>query len=295
MLGSGGAKGLVHIGVIAHLTSLGLDIRYISGSSVGALVGGTFAAGELDTLEDWVCSLQKSDVVRLLDWSFGRGSLFKGERIIQALKEVIGDHEIGSLPVGFTAVATDISRIGGNREIWFSDGPLFDAVRASIAVPTIFAPVRLNDRLLVDGGVINPVPVGPTLNQPNDLTIAIDLGGAAEGVTRLPVTETTPAPRYQQKIKGFIDKFWPEPDKPEHSFAAYDIGLRSMEVMQASITQFRLAASPPDIIVSVPGDICGFFDFHRARDLIQYGKQIAEDAISTAAVLPSRASGENDP
>src|SRR5690606_4834385 len=136
--GSGGARGLAHIGVIRCLEDKGYDIRYISSSSMGAVVGGIYAAGKLDVFAEWVSALQKLDVLWLLDWSLGGGAFFKGERIIQALTQLIGDREIEELPIGFTAIATELST---GREVWLNKGSLFEAIHASIAVPTLFAPV----------------------------------------------------------------------------------------------------------------------------------------------------------
>jgi len=159
VLGSGGARGLAHIGIIEWLNDNGYDIQSISGSSMGALVGGIYAAGKLDNYRDWVQSLDKTDVVKFLDFSFSSTGLFKGDRIIDNLRKMVGNHLIEDLSIGFTAVATDLER---QREVWFTRGPLFDAIRASIAVPTIFTPHKYKGRYLLDGGLLNPVPIAPT-------------------------------------------------------------------------------------------------------------------------------------
>jgi len=172
VLGGGGARGLTHIGVIRYLEDQGYDIRYISGSSIGALIGGIYAAGKLDSYAQWVSALEKKDIVRLMDWSFRGGALLKGDRIISVLRDLIGEYNIEDLPIGYTAVATSIHE---GREVWLNRGPLFTAIRASTAVPIIFTPVKLGNRLLVDGGLINPIPIAPTLNDDTDLTIAVDL------------------------------------------------------------------------------------------------------------------------
>jgi NTE family protein len=161
VLGSGGARGLAHIGVIQWLTENGYDIRSISGSSMGALVGGIYATGKLEAYADWVSALERMDVVRLLDPSFGRAGLFKGERIITVLRELIGDCLIDDLAVSFTAVATDLAT---GKEIWLREGKLFDAIRASISIPLIFTPFDCGGRRLLDGGIVNPIPIAPTLN-----------------------------------------------------------------------------------------------------------------------------------
>jgi NTE family protein len=185
VLGSGGARGLAHIGVIQWLTENGYAIRSIAGSSMGALVGGIYATGKLEVYANWVSALESIDVVRLLDLSFGRTGLFKGERLMGVLRELIGDCAIEELPVSFTAVATDLE---SGKEVWLRQGKLFDAIRASIATPLILTPFEYCGRRLLDGGLVNPIPIAPTLNDTTDLTIAVDLSGRAE------VRPSPPAP-----------------------------------------------------------------------------------------------------
>ena len=295
VLGSGGSRGLAHIGVIRCLQDRGYHIHAIAGSSIGALIGGIHAAGKLDLYIDWVGEMQRSDVLRLLDLSFGGDALFKGERIIAALRELIGEHRIESLPIGFTAVATDLSHASSHREVWFNRGALFDAIRASIAVPTIFAPVRLGTRLLLDGGIVNPVPIGPTLNNLSDVTVAVDLNGRPERIA--PAASIAPvsasmagsmASLYRARLSTFLERWWPVEDPEQSAVTARltedkvgftDIMMRSMEAMQASITQFRLAATPPSVLIHIPRNLCGFFDFHRARELIDFGYERASMAM----------------
>ena len=181
MLGSGGARGYAHIGVIEELEAHGFAIRSIAGSSMGALVGGVYAAGKLQAYSDWVRPLQRFDVLRLLDWTISGGGFIKGDRIIAALKKLIGDINIEDLPIPYTAVAVDLDV---QREVWFSHGSLFDAIRASIAIPTIFRPYRYQGRLLVDGGLLNPLPVSPTLRDLTDATIAVDVNAPSEPLDR---------------------------------------------------------------------------------------------------------------
>lgn len=177
VLGSGGARGLAHIGVIQALVNNGLDIRSIAGTSIGALVGGIYAAGRLDVYTRWVTALERGDVIRLLDFAFDRKGLFKGEKIINLLRDLIGDRNIEDLPVSFTAVATDLRT---HKEVWLRRGPLFDAVRASMSIPTIFTPFDYQDMQLVDGGLVDPIPIAPTLHDHNDLTVAVGLNGTPD-------------------------------------------------------------------------------------------------------------------
>ncbi|WP_394262462.1 patatin-like phospholipase family protein [Trueperella sp.] len=176
VLGSGGARGWSHIGVIEELEARGHEIVAISGASIGSLVGGVYAAGKMPELKDWGIGLTKSDVRSLLDFTLGRPGLLKGTRVLSAIEDVTGSPNIEDLDMPFTAVAVDILT---GREVWFQRGPLFLAIRASIGIPTFFTPVRIGNRLLVDGGVLNPVPIEPTLSVGADATVAVDLRGPA--------------------------------------------------------------------------------------------------------------------
>ena len=160
VLGSGGARGLAHIGVIQWLEENGYEIRSISGCSMGALIGGIYACGKLDVYEEWVRAISKFDIIRLLDVSWGSQGLVDGERIIEVLKELVGDRRIEELPIEYTAVAADVKR---EKEVWLKRGSLFDAIRASIALPLFFKPFEINGTKLLDGGILNPVPNIPNV------------------------------------------------------------------------------------------------------------------------------------
>lgn len=283
VLGSGAARGLTHIGVIRCLTDHGYDIRYISGSSIGALVGGIYAAGELDVYVEWVKALKRRNIIRLLDISFSRKSIFKGEKIIEVLKEIIKDRTIEELPIGFTAVATDIVE---QKEVWLAEGSLFQAIRASIAVPMIFSPVECSDRLLADGGIINPVPIAPTLNNDTELTIAVALNGPpeifdSESRAHSDEEEAQSKNKYQLSIEKLIDGMMPKGDVKN---SKQDIGIinlmtQSMDTMQSSIARFKLAANFPDIMVEIPRNLCGWLDFDRAEELIEFGYARTEETL----------------
>ena len=285
VLGSGAARGLTHIGVIRCIEDRGFEIKYISGSSMGALIGGIYAAGELDTYADWVSALKRRNIIRLLDFSFSRKSIFKGQRIIEVLNEMIGDRNIEDLPIGFTAVATDVNE---QKEIWLTHGSLFDAIRASIAVPTIFSPVKLSDRVLIDGGIINPIPIAPTLNDDTELTIAVALNGMPEifndgqdgKLSNEGENEATN--KYQLRIEKFIDGLLPKSasDENKEDLGIFNLVTQSMDTMQSSISRFKLAAYRPDIVIEIPRNICSWFDFDRAQDLIEFGYKRTEETLN---------------
>ena len=205
VLGSGGARGLAHIGVIHWLEKHDYKIRSIAGTSIGALIGGIYAAGKLDEYEQWVRAVKKIDIVTLLDLSWGKSGLVKGDKIINTLVGLVGEQLIEDLPIHYTAVATDLKN---QKEIWMKSGKLFDAIRASMSIPLFFTPFKDRGVDLVDGGILNPVPVAPTIGDRTDMTIAVNLGGSAESVEQ-PRSES-PAPvshssLLHERISRFIN------------------------------------------------------------------------------------------
>lgn len=296
VLSSGGARGLVHIGAIQCLQAQGYEISCVSGSSMGALVGGIYARGELDVFAEWVRALTRNDVVRLLDigWGFG-GGLFKGERIIEVLKELIGDADIEDLPIRFTAVATDINR---KREVWIERGPLFDAIRASIAIPMVFTPVRRGRQLLIDGGVLNPLPIAPTLKDDTGLTVAVDVNGLDERPLniRLPIDENIAVqapgqegegqvePSARQAIADFIEGLWPGNQAAavaeQQDRNMFDIAMEAMDSMQVTISRLKSSVYTPDVLVQVPRNVAHFFEFERAGELIDMGYEMMERELT---------------
>lgn len=280
VLGSGGARGLAHIGVIQWLTENGYAIRSIAGSSIGALVGGIYANRKLEVYAEWVLALERMQVLRLLDPTIGSAGLFKGERIIQVLRELVGDADIASLPIRFTAVATDLE---SGEEVWLRQGPLFDAIRASMATPSVFTPARRGGRTLVDGAVVNPVPVAPTVDDPTDLTIAVDLSGPAEPQPAPAVSASLLGDnRYRRQILKFVDSLRPQRKPDTDGRGLIDVAFASMQTMQDTITRLKLAGCPPDVLVQVPRNACGFFEFWRAEELIELGRARAAQAMAAA-------------
>ena len=282
VLGSGGARGHAHIGVIRALEERQLEIRSIAGASMGSVIGGIYAAGELETYNKWAMNLRKSDVVKLLDFSFTWTSIFKGERIIDVLKDLIGDRQIEDLPIAFTAVATAIEE---QREVWLNKGSLFDAIKASTAVPGVFAPVRIKGRTLIDGGIVNPIPIAPTLNDATDLTIAVNLSGTADYVPAAADENDEESARdegYRAAIGRFISGLMENDDKVEKPPDAVDLLTQSIDIMQGAIARLKLAAYAPDIVVDVPRDACSFFEFHRASEMADLGYRNTMAALESA-------------
>jgi NTE family protein len=279
VLGSGGARGLAHIGVIRALHEHGgYEIRAITGSSIGALIGGLHAADRLTPYTQWVRGLSRADVWGLLDFSFTRKGLIEGERVMKRLEELVGDARIEELPIPFTAVASDIER---RREVWMSRGSLFEAIRASIAIPGLFTPVERHGRLLVDGGLLSPLPIAPTLPHDAQLTIAVSLDGAPERPLRASDDRIEPAADNDGPLQRWFRRTRAaRPDAKEaNSFSAFDVIAKSFDAMQDRIVRYQVAAHRPDILIEIPNDACGVLDFHRADELIELGYRRALAAL----------------
>ncbi|MEL0628567.1 patatin-like phospholipase family protein [Psychromonas aquatilis] len=284
VLGSGGARGLAHIGVIKWLLEHDYHIQSISACSIGALIGGVYAAGKLDDFEQWICGLSKLDVIALMDISWAKSGLLRGDKIINTLKDLLGEQTIESLPLNFTAVATDIKH---EKEVWINSGCLFDAIRASISLPLFFTPVEHNGLQLIDGGVLNPVPIAPTFGDKTDFTIAVNLGGVVKDETKSPVklTEAVDSPLslpLHHKIALYIKKLSTNLNIKNAKPAlldAYDVADQSFDAMQSSIARLKLAAYPADYNIVIARNACGTLEFNRAEELIALGYSQAHKVL----------------
>ncbi len=285
VLGSGGARGMAHIGIIRELEEHGFEIRSISGCSSGALVGGVYAAGKLDEFEDWVCAIDNVDLVRLLDIAWERNGLVKGDRVIETLTELVGDLQIEDLAIPFTAVATDIRR---QKEVWLNSGSLFYAIRASGSLPFFLTPVKFKDSYLIDGGVLNPVPIAPTFNDDTDFILAVNLAGAPVDDPAAVLGHSKSSSQDKEKsssqdkdqnssglrrrLEEFIKELQESFNNGERNLGMYDIGSQAFDAMQGAIARHKLAVYPPDHTIEIPRNICGTMDFDKARPLVELGR-----------------------
>src|SRR6478609_8804432 len=280
VLGSGGARGYAHIGAIAEIESRGHEVVTVAGSSMGALVGGLYAAGVLDDYTEWVRNLKQREILRLLDPKWSAGGAIAANRIFAEVEQLIDD-----LPMAFTAVATDLR---ARREVWFQRGPLLSAIRASIAIPGVITPVVMNGRLLADGGLMNPVPIEPTAAAAADLTVAISLSGErVAGEERSPAREpATPTWREElvdrvRRTVGRERELEPEPVEPDPLRISDVVGL-SLDAMQGLVARYRMAGLPPDVLVTVPVSAARSLDFHRVTEMIELGQRLTAEALDAS-------------
>ncbi len=282
VLGSGGARGYAHIGVIEELLKSGYEIKSISGSSIGAMIGALYACGKLDLFKEWVLSLDFLDVVKLVDFSFAKTGLIQGDKVFQIIEEMIGDVLIEDLPIAFTAVATDIM---AQKEIWIQKGSLLDAVRASVAIPTALTPKKIGGRSLIDGGVLNPLPIAPTMSDNTDLTIAVKLNAIVNKTYKisLPQKAREQESSMQNIFNEMSDKalslFEREYKNSPDEMSVFDIIGRTIDTMQNSLEAYKMAGYSPDIIMNIPHDACGFYEFNRGYEIIELGRIIAQESL----------------
>lgn len=325
-LGSGGARGYAHIGAIEVIRERGYEVVDIAGASMGALVGGVYAAGALEPYTEWARSLTQREVLRLLDPSFGAPGAIRAEKILAKVSELLDGATIESLPISFTAVATDLL---ARKEVWFQRGPVDAAIRASIALPTIVTPVMINGRLLADGALMNPIPLSATAASQADVTIAVSVSGelpahngkvpTQESAVAQPVAEwgdrlrRSAARLVDSDLRGAVVRLLGSgraraasalPGSAtetaeavvEQVFEQLPAGLRTLDVvelsldaMQSVVASYRLAGYPPDVLVAIPKNTCATLEFHRASEMIELGRAATAEALDRAVeqgVLP---------
>ena len=312
-LGSGGARGYAHIGVIEVLRERGYDIVGISGSSMGAVVGGLQAAGRLDEFADWAKSLTQRTILRLLDPSISAAGVLRAGKILDAVRDILGPVTIEELPIPYTAVATDLLT---GKSVWFQHGPLDEAIRASIAIPGVITPHEVGGRLLADGGILDPVPMAPLSAVNADLTIAVSLNGsevidnreAEPGVTvewLNRMLRSTSALLDRPTARAVLSRFGADGEDAEdleddadeaeavsleiplevpRKLGSFEVMNRTIEIAQSALARHTLATYPPGLLIEVPRSTCRSLEFHRAAEVIDAGRALANQALDALAI-----------
>ncbi|BDX38637.1 serine protease [Tenuifilaceae bacterium CYCD] len=285
VLSSGGARGLAHIGVIEELQARGYNITSVAGSSMGALVGGLFAAGKMNEFRDWIITLNKKDVISLIDFTLTTKGFVKGEKVFERMRKLnlIPEINIEDLAIPYTAVAVDILN---NNEYVFRSGSLLKAIRSSISIPSVFTPVNVESGLLVDGGVLDPLPLKHVSRTANDLLIAVDLNAFIPyDKPKLPSKKVVEE-NHNEKTSVLIQK-WDElfghnhnskqkkPTEIKSNKIGYiDLLARSVLLMQSKLTAYSAELIPPDVLIPISKDSSTVFEFYKAEELIAYGKEM---------------------
>ncbi len=262
VLSGGGARGIAHIGVIEELVKLNVNIASISGTSMGALIGGIYAVGKLEEFKQWMLKVNRTKIFKLIDFSFSTQGLVKGERIFNEIKEFITDVNIEDLPIKYTATAFDIAN---GREVVFDKGSLYNAIRASISIPTIFTPLTLGDSVFIDGGVVNNIPINTAKRVQNDIVIAVNVNaGVADNVVYFSeIEQLTKQDKDTNKTSHRINK----------NVNYFFLVNNSLVTMTNHISNLILEKYPPDVLVEIPRNGAGIFEFYNAKTIINSGKE----------------------
>jgi len=273
-LSSGGARGLAHIGAIEELEAQGYHISAIAGCSMGALIGGVYAAGKLEEFRDWMKTIDRKKMLELTDFSLSLNHLVKGSRIIEAIMEFVPDMPIEDLPIPYCAVATDLK---AGREVVFDKGSLFEAIRASISLPSFYEPVQRDDMILIDGGVINPIPLNRVQRQPGDILVGVDVSGhdyKAQWEKKQALVERR---KRDKSLKAqILDKLIP--DNIDFNYLTVLSRTSSLMIRQNSILMAQL--THPDMLIDIQMSRYGSFDYHLSEKIIAVGRLKTSLAIS---------------
>lgn len=277
VLGSGGSKGLAHIGVIKELERQNFEISSISGSSIGSVIGGLYAMGKLDDYTEWVSTLNKSHVWGLMDFTLSSSGLMRGNKVFEKMKTIIPDLPIEEMNIPFCAVATDILN---EKEVVFNEGSFYEAIRASVSIPTVITPVKYKDTFLVDGGVLNPVPIEHAKRTENDITVVVNLYAEKRNNT-VPVAEAT---EEKQKSRIRLNAFVSNVNKlinsgDKNSPGYFNLLTSTTNAMLHKLAKQNIKTHQPDILIDIPYDAASTFDFHKADQLIEIGIQEARKSI----------------
>ena len=279
VLSSGGARGVAHIGVIEEIERQGFEIKSIAGTSIGALVGGIYASGNLKIYRNWMCKLEKRDVFNLMDFTLSTNGLIKGNKVIRELKKMIPDMNIEDLPISYAAVAVDIKN---KKEIVFEKGSLYDAIRASISIPTVITPFKLDEMVLIDGGVMNPVPINRVKRSKNDLLIVVDVSSPI--LSEKQITNKNASNKemnelnYLSFIKEKVNHILPKINGNQYNY--YTLLSQSASLMIQQISAMTIEMYKPDVLIKIPMNSYGPFHFYKSDEIIKSGEIAAKKAIS---------------
>lgn len=293
VLSSGGARGIAHIGVIQELEKSGYTITSIAGTSMGALVGGLQAKGSLPEFTEWLLKFTKMDVIKFMDLTINRGGLVKGEKIMKTLGDFFGESLIEDLPVAFACVAADLN---SHNEIVFAKGDLLQAIRASISIPTVFQPVTLNGKILVDGGVINPLPLDLIKRSPDDMLIAVNVNAnipynltrkkavSSEHETHYGKVRAMLNQRWSGVIEQYVEKYKNEKPPSPKPVNLFDVISESINLAQNKIASMYIEKYNPDLLIEVSHNSATTFDFYKSEELIEAGRKACRKALDKKAV-----------
>ena len=283
VLSSGGARGLAHVGVIEELEKRNYEIAEIAGCSAGALVGGMYAAGKMEDFKNWICNLDRIDVFSLMDFTFSSRGFIKGEKVFSALKNVVEDCQIEDLSLPFSCNAVEVH---SGKEIIFNSGSLYTAIRASGSSPSVFVPAVVEKQILIDGGVLNPIPLSLIKKREDTILMIVDVNGLDQDYVAPPKKDAEgnrfiTLPAWLREYKDKMSQFFPEekPEDKEISYSTLNLVKRSFDLLQDRFCELLLEKHDVDIQVKVARKQAGTLEFHRSAELIEIGREKAQKAL----------------
>jgi NTE family protein len=271
VLSSGGARGIAHIGVIEVLEKYGFTIQSVAGASMGAMVGGMYASGNLSVFKDWLCSLTLKEMIRLIDLSISTEGFIKGNKVITEIEKLIPDRDIESLRIPFVAVSTDVVN---NREIVHDKGSLFHAIRGSISIPFVFKPFPSDGTFLIDGGILNPLPIDCIKRHENDILVTVNVG-AYKTLHHVEKSNTGTSGKTVTKAEDHGSVQDNHVVKANHVNLAY----KSIALMINRIAEMTVEKYKPDIVIDIEHDSFSVYEFYKAPEIIELGRIAAEEKI----------------
>ncbi len=278
VLGSGGARGIAHIAVIEELEKTGHEIVEIVGCSMGAVIGGIYAAGQLPEYKDWLFSLDRNQVFDLTDFTFKKEGFVKGEKIFAKHREMTGDLNIEDFKIPFTAIAADVKE---GKEVWFKKGDLYKALRASVSIPGVFVPVEHKNRLLVDGGILNPLPLNVMKKRDDATLIAVDLNSIGNPLIEEIVKDEERSPKwYEQLIPDNIIQKTRFETKKGDSLSVFELMESTFILTQDRLKDLMIKVYPPDVLVNIPRKTCSTFEFWKAKYVYDCGAEAFRKALT---------------
>ncbi len=279
VLGSGGARGAAHIGVIEALEEQGYEIIEVVGCSMGAVIGGIYCAGQLPDYKNWLLSLTKKRVFDLLDFTLTSAGFVKGEKLFSKHLEVTGEQKIEDFDIPFTAVATDMKN---HSEVYFREGDLFKALRASVSIPGIFTPVVDDGKVLVDGGVLNPLPINLVQKKEGAIIVAVDINSRTIVEDLLLKKETKEERKkywFENLIPDSIKELTKQDEKKEERFSLFELMESTFSFTQDRLTSVMIEHYRPDVLVEIPRITCDTYDFHKSKQLVEIGNKAAKISL----------------
>jgi NTE family protein len=282
VLSSGGARGVAHIGVIEGLIDHGFEISSIAGSSMGAVVGAFYACGKLPQFKEWIGNLDRIEVFKLIDFTFSSQGFIRGEKVFKNLEKFIPDRPIEEMQIPFIAISTDLNT---QKEKVFDSGSMYHAIRASVAIPTVLTPLKSGDSLYVDGGVTNPVPADRVKRTKGDILVVSNVNAFKQYVSPLKKPGKKVSNQYTKRLEEMmnqISKVIPGASSAKKKLGFFDLLNDSLDLLQDRLTSELLKQYKPELRVDVSRDACSTFEFYKAKEIIQAGRQAFEEALKNS-------------